>query len=88
MKRRLCPQCKIPNFYLLNEKGERRLVFVTDDFRIVPSRPVETREGLDTTVIYWLGCNRRGSPRKAVRDLDNDHGQRESVIKTVNNVKP
>ena len=29
MKRRLCPQCKIPNFYVLNEKKERRLVFVT-----------------------------------------------------------
>ena len=23
MKRRLCPQCKIPNFYVLNEKKER-----------------------------------------------------------------
>ena len=67
MKRRLCPQCKIPNFYLLNEKGERRLVFVTDDFRIVPSRPVETREGFDTTVIYCLGCSWSGSPHKTVR---------------------
>ena len=67
MKRRLCPQCKIPNFYLLNEKGERRLVFVTDDFRIVPSRPVETLVGFDTTVIYCLGCSWSGSPHKTVR---------------------
>ena len=35
MKRRLCPQCKIPNFYVLNEKKERRLVFVTVEFEVI-----------------------------------------------------
>ena len=53
MKRRLCPQCKIPNFYVLNEKKERRLVFVT--------------VGFDLTVIYCLGCSWSGSPRRTVR---------------------
>lgn len=67
MKRRLCPQCKIPNFYVLNKQGERRLVFVTDDFQVVASREGETLEGFDLTSIYCLGCSWSGSPRQTVR---------------------
>lgn len=67
MKRRLCPQCKIPNFYVLNDKKERRLVFVDENFQVIPSREDESLEGFDLTVIYCLGCSWSGSPRKTVR---------------------
>lgn len=67
IKRRLCPQCKIPNFYVLNEKGERRLVFVTDNFQVVPAKSDESTEGFDLSVIYCLGCSWSGSPRRTVR---------------------
>lgn len=67
MKRRLCPQCKIPNFYVVNEKGERRLVFITDDFVVVASRQDESLQGFDLSVIYCLGCSWSGSPRRTVR---------------------
>lgn len=67
MRKRLCPQCKIANFYVSNEKGERRLVFVTADFEMVPSKVGESLEGFDLTVIYCLGCSWSGSPRRTVR---------------------
>lgn len=67
MKRRLCPQCKIPNFYVLNKEGERRLVFVTTDFQVVPAREGESTEGFDLVLIYCLGCSWKGSPRSTVR---------------------
>lgn len=35
MKRRLVSASKIPNFYVLNEKKERRLVFVTVEFEVI-----------------------------------------------------
>ena len=57
MKRRLCPQCKIPNFYVLNEKKERRLVFVTVEFEVIAAKEGESLEGFDLTVIYCLGCS-------------------------------
>ena len=62
MKRRLCPQCKIPNFYVLNEKKERRLVFVTVEFEVIAAKEGESLEGFDLTVIYCLGCSWSGSP--------------------------
>lgn len=67
MRKRVCPKCKIPNFYLLNDLGEIRLVFVTSDFEIIPSRPGESTEGFDLTTIYCLGCSWNGSPRKTVK---------------------
>ena len=74
MKRRLCPQCKIPNFYVLNEKKERRLVFVTVEFEVIAAKegvytkyPTDSLEGFDTTVVYCLGCSWSGSPRRTVR---------------------
>ena len=67
MKRRLCPQCKIPNFYVLNEKKERRLVFVTVEFEIIAAKEGESLEGFDLAVIYCLGCSWSGSPRRTVR---------------------
>ena len=55
MKRRLCPQCKIPNFYVLNEK------------KVIAAKEGESLEGFDLTVIYCLGCSWSGSPRRTVR---------------------
>lgn len=45
MKRRLCPQCKIPNFYVLNEKKERRLVFVTVEFEVIAAKEGRVSKG-------------------------------------------
>lgn len=67
MRRQLCPQCKIPNLYVLNEQGERRLVFVTPGYEVVPSREGENLKGFDLSVVYCLGCSWSGSPRRAVR---------------------
>lgn len=64
MRRRLCPQCKIPNFYVLNEQGERRLIFVTADFEIVPAREGENLDGFDLSIIHCLGCSWKGSPKR------------------------
>ena len=67
MKSRLGPQCKIPKFYVLNEKNERRLVFVTVEFEVIAAKEGESLEGFDLTVIYCLGCSWSGSPRRTVR---------------------
>lgn len=41
MRRRVCPHCKISSFYILNEKGERRLVYVKINFEVVPAKERE-----------------------------------------------
>lgn len=30
MRKFNCPQCNIPNFYIMNDAGERRLVYVME----------------------------------------------------------
>lgn len=67
IRRRLCPQCKIPNFYVKNDKNERLLVFVTDDFQVIPARDNESTDGFDLSVIYCLGCSWSGSPHKTTK---------------------
>ncbi len=67
MRRRVCPQCKIPNFYVLNGSKERRLVFVTLDFPVVAAREKENLSGFDLETIYCLGCSWKGSPRRTTR---------------------
>ena len=54
MKRRLCPQCKIPNFYVLNEKKERRLVFVTVEFEVIAAKEGESLEAVHLVVRYVI----------------------------------
>lgn len=66
MIRRICPQCKIPNFYVLNEKEEHRLVFVTHHFTVVPAKTEETPDGFDLSLLYCLGCSWSGSPKRTV----------------------
>ena len=61
MKRRLCPQCKIPNFDVSNEKKERRLVFVTVEFEVIAAKEGrESSKRFDLTVIYRSGCSWSG----------------------------
>ena len=67
MKRRLWPQCKIPNFYGFNEKNDRRLGVVTVEWEVIAAKEGERLEGFDLTVIYCLGCSWSGSPRRTVR---------------------
>ena len=67
MRKRLCPQCKIANFYVLNPQGERRLVYVSTDFEVIPSKPGESLEGFDIEAIYCLGCSWSGSPKRTVK---------------------
>ena len=54
MKRRLCPQCKIPNFYVLNEKKERRLVFVTVEFEVIAAKEVWDVPGAVHLVVRYV----------------------------------
>ena len=63
----LCPQCKIGNYYVTNESGDRRLVYIMPDFTLIPTKENETLEGFDLSVVFCLGCSWSGSPRKAVR---------------------
>lgn len=67
LRKLLCVQCKIGSFYIKNEQGERRLVYVMSDFTIVPKHEEESLAGFDTSVVYCLGCSWSGSPKKAVR---------------------
>lgn len=61
MKNRLCPQCKIHRFYLLNAAGERLVVTVTDNKEIKPIHEDESLEGFDTTLLHCLGCSWKGT---------------------------
>lgn len=67
MRKLKCPQCKISNLYLKNEKGERRLVNVMDDHSVVASKNGETTQGYDTEEIFCLGCSWSGGTRKLVK---------------------
>ena len=67
MKRCPCLPCKIPHFYVLSGKGEGRLVFVTEDFQIVPAKSGETTEGFDLALLYCPECSWRGSTQRTVR---------------------
>lgn len=66
-KKSLCPQCKVGAFYLKNEQGERRLVYVLETGEVVPKYPSDSLEGYDTEVVYCLGCSWNGSPKRLVK---------------------
>ena len=66
MRKLKCPQCKISNLYIKNEFGERRLIFVMQDYSIVASKEEETVEGFNLDIIYCLGCSWSGSVKKLV----------------------
>lgn len=66
MRKLKCPQCKISNLYIKNELGERRLIFVMQDYSIVASKEGETVEEFNLDIIYCLGCSWSGSIKKLV----------------------
>lgn len=68
MKKKLCPQCKIAALYVKNEKGERRLIYVTAEGEVVPKYPDESLDGFDISEVFCLGCSWHGSPQRLVRN--------------------
>lgn len=64
MKKRLCPQCKIASMYVKNDKGERLLVYVTDEGEVIPKYQDVSTVGFDLTEVYCLGCSWHGSPKR------------------------
>lgn len=67
MKKMLCPQCKIAAMYVKNADGERLLVYVTDQGKVVPKDPSQSLEGFDVSEVFCLGCSWHGSPKRLVR---------------------
>lgn len=67
MRKLKCPQCKISNLYVKNSEGERRLIFIAEDFTIQPAKEGETLEGFNLEIIFCLGCSWKGTKRKTVR---------------------
>lgn len=67
MKKMLCPQCKIAVMCVKNAKGERRVVYVTDQGEVIAKHPEESLEGFDLDVVYCLGCSWSGSPKRLVK---------------------
>lgn len=53
MKKKLCPQCKIAALYVKNEKGERRLIYVTAEGEVVPKYPDESLDGFDISEVLF-----------------------------------
>ena len=64
MRKKVCPQCGIGAFYVKNEAGERRLVYVTETGEVVLKYPEESLDGFDTEIVYCLGCSWSGNPKR------------------------
>lgn len=67
MKKLLCPQCKIAAMYVMNDAGERCLVYVTSGNEVVPKNPGESLEGFNLEEVHCLGCSWEGSPKRMVK---------------------
>lgn len=63
MKKKICPQCNISSMFVKNDKGERLLVYVTEEGEVIPKYPDASVEGFDLTDVYCLGCSWHGSPK-------------------------
>lgn len=62
MRKKLCPKCKIPNFYLKGKDSTDILpIYITAEGELVPKREGDTLKGFDTESIYCLGCSWSGS---------------------------
>ena len=61
MRKKLCPKCQIPNFYLKGNGGDIMPVYITSDGVITPKRDGDTLDGYDIDTIYCLGCSWSGS---------------------------
>lgn len=67
MRKMLCPQCKIGAMYVKNDKGDRLLVYVTEEGKVMCKNPEDNTEGFDLTEVFCLGCSWHGSPKKLVK---------------------
>ena len=67
MKKLVCPQCKIGAFYLKNDQGERRLVYVTQEGDVIPKYEHEDLTGFNQDEVFCLGCSWHGSPKRLVK---------------------
>lgn len=67
MSKLVCPACKIPNFYVKNNEGDQVLVYVNDDYTIVPVKQDVSLIGYDLSEVYCLGCSWHGKPKKCVK---------------------
>lgn len=67
MKKMLCPQCKVAAMYVKNEKGERLLVYVTDEREVVAKNLEQSLEEYDVSEVFCLGCSWHGSPKRLVK---------------------
>lgn len=61
MRKRLCPQCHIHNFYLKGSGSEIMPVYITTQGEVVPKREGDSLDGFDTETIFCLGCSWSGS---------------------------
>lgn len=62
MRKLVCPQCQIPNFYLKSSnKSDILPIYINSDGEIVPKRDGDVVDGYDTETIYCLGCSWSGS---------------------------
>lgn len=67
MKKKLCPQCKVGRFRVLNASGDALVVEVNELFEIVPVHPDQSLEGFDLDTLYCLGCSWKGGAKKLVK---------------------
>ena len=67
MRKMLCPQCKVPSFYVKNGAGERLLVYVLENGSVTPKYPNDSIEGYDMSEVFCLGCSWHGLPKRAVK---------------------
>ncbi len=73
MKKLNCPQCEIHRFFVKNEKGETRLVNVTDQYEVVTVHADQSLDGFDLTMLYCLGCSWKGSPESLLSGSHRRH---------------
>lgn len=67
MRKLLCPQCKIASLYVMNEGGERLLVYVSDNGEVIAKDETVSMEGFDLSMVYCLGCSWKGSPKRLIK---------------------
>lgn len=64
MKKRVCPQCKIPSLYLKNSAGDILPVYLLETGEIVAKHPEMSLEGYDLSELFCLGCSFHGPASK------------------------
>lgn len=60
-RKKICPQCGIPNLYVKNKEGTILPVYVFDDLSVHPKDEKLSLEGYNLETIYCLGCSWKGT---------------------------